>query len=238
MIINTPPLDVRKVNVVPALFKAQLPDTLKVLHQAIPEWSAVHVTAETAGRRGATQEEIRDGLLAQLKPKAMLFDPIYTLANPEVPPHTVATFVPDRIKPTFTSEYQGWKYIVYPEARAALREFLDAALGGMPEGLVGIADALVKGKTRGQVALEGWTGSVGLPAYKRTMEALVQPEDPVVFWDTSFGFEATGEAFLKSSDMVLGMLGTQQDRLYFDAAQFSWYVVFYPGGQMRVGLLS
>lgn len=238
MIINTPPLATKTVNVVPLLFKAQLPDTLNQIRQAIPDWTAVHVVADTAIKRGATPQEIQAELLAQLKPTAALYDPIYTLSNPAVPPNTLFTLAPDRVRPTFAPEYDLWKYVYYADARELLGEFLDRALGGVPEGRVGIADALTKGKSRGPVALEGWTGSVGVPAFRRTMEAILEPGAPVFFWDTSFGFEATGETFIKTADLVLGLFGAKEDRLYFDAANFSWYAVFYPGGQMRIGLLS
>jgi hypothetical protein len=70
------------------------------------------------------------------------------------------------------------------------------------------------------------------------MEAVVDPAGPVMFWDTSFGFESTGASFIKGLDFVLGLFGARGDRLYFDAAEFSWFVACYPGGQMRVGLLS
>ena len=42
----------------------------------------------------------------------------------------------------------------------------------------------------------------------------------------------------KTADLVLGLFGAKEDRLHFDAANFSWFAVFYPGGQMRVGLLG
>ncbi len=240
MIINTPPLATKSVPVVPLLFKAQLPDTLNQIRQAIPDWTAVHVTSEqpAAIQRGSSPQEIQAELLAQLKPVAALHDPIYALSNPEIPPNTLFTLVPDRVRPTLASEYDLWKYVYYKEARALLKEFFDRALGGIPEGRVGLADALTKGQARGPAALEGWTGSVGVPTFKRTMEAVLDPSSRILFWDTAFGFEATGETFLKTSDIVLGLFGSKEDRLYFDATNFSWFAVFYPGGQMRVTLLA
>jgi hypothetical protein len=237
MIISTPALAVKNVTVFPALFKAQLPDTLNAIRQVIPDWTAVHVIGQAAGR-GSTKEEIRDELVKQLQPSAMLYDPIYTLSVPAIPPNTLTTLVPDRIRPTFCSEYELWKYIYYKEARALLKEFFKRALGGIPDGPVGLADALMKGKLNGQAVLEGWTGSIGAPSFKRTMEAILDPKGRVMFWDTSFGFEATGSIFLATSEMILGQFGAKTDRLYFDAANFSWFVVFYPGGQMRVGMLG
>lgn len=239
MIINTPPLASKSVPVVPFLFKAQLPDTLNQIRQAIPDWTAVHVVSEASAiKRGPSPQEMQAELLAQLKPMAAPMDPIYALSKPEIPPGTLFTLVPDRVRPTFAPEYDLWKYVYYKEARGLLKEFLGRALGGMPEGRVGMADALTKGKIRGQVALEGWTGSVGVPGFKRTMEAILDPAARVLFWDTSFGFEATGETFLRTADMVLGLFGAKEDRLYFDAVNFSWFAVFYSGGQMRVGLLG
>lgn len=238
MIIKTPSLAVKKINVFGALFKAQFPDTLNSIRQAIPDWTAVHVILDGPARRSPTKEEMRDELLAQLKPLAMLHDPIYSLTTPEIPPDTVATFVPDRVKPAFVSEYANWKFVHYKESRARLEGLLDRFLGGVPEGNVGVADALIKGPIKGPAVIDGWTGSVGIPAYKRTMEALIDPKGPVMFWDASFGFETTGETFLKMSDFILGMFGSQDDRVYFDAAGFSWFVVFNMGGHMRVGLLS
>jgi hypothetical protein len=239
MICNTPPLSVKTVSVVPALFKAQLPDTLRAIQLTIPEWTAVHVTAAAgaAGRNAVTPDQVREELLGKLRPLAMLHTGIHPLTTPEIPPNTIATFVPDQVKPSFAPEYQNWKFIYYKQARARLFEFFDRALGGIPEGPVGVADALVHGPIKGQVGLEGWTGSVGVPSYRRTMDALVDPQGKVMFWDTAFGFEASGETFLKTSDLILGMFGAKQDRLYFDATGFSWFVVFYPAGQMRVGLL-
>lgn len=240
MNIKTPSLAVVNLKVHPALFKAQLPDTLNTIRQAIPGWSAVHVLADlpAAGKRGSSKEEMRDELVGSLKPLAMLYDPIYTLTTPGIPPNAVATLVPDRVKPPHVAQYEGWKYIYYQESRALLDAFYDRALGGMPDGPIGPAEALLKGKTRGQAVLEGWTGSIGIPAYKRTMEAVVDAAGPVMFWDGAFGFESTGEMFLKGSDFVLGMFGSKDDRLYFDAAGFSWYVAINAGGSMRIGLLD
>src|SRR6185295_20406958 len=95
MMINTPALAVKSVAVFPALFKAQLADTLNVLRQAIPDWTAVHVTGQLGGR-GSTKEEIQTELVNALKPAAMLYDPIYTLSVPTIPPNTITTLVPDR----------------------------------------------------------------------------------------------------------------------------------------------
>jgi hypothetical protein len=237
MMISTPALAVKSVTVFPALFKAQLPDTLNSIRQLIPDWTAVHVIGQ-AGGRGSTKEEIQSELVKQLQPSAMVYDPIYTLSVPAIPANTLTTLVPDRIRPTFCSEYELWKYIYYKEARKLLKEFFDRALGGIPDGPVGLADALMKGKINGQAVLEGWTGSIGAPSFKRTMEAILDPKGRVMFWDTSFGFEATGSIFLATSEMVLGQFGAKTDRLYFDAVNFAWFVVFYPGGQMRVGLLG
>lgn len=237
MIINTPPLAVKTVPVFPALFKAQLPDTLNVLRQAIPDWTAVHVTGQLGGR-GSSKEEIQSELLNALKPQAMLFDPIYTLSVPAIPPNTITTLVPDRVRPSFASEYELWKFIYYKDSRALLKEFFKRALGGIPEGQVGVADALMKGQLNGQAVLEGWTGSIGAPSFKRTMEAILDPKGRVMFWDGSFGFEATGQIFMATAEMVLGAFGAKADRLYFDATNYSWFAVFYPGGQMRVGLLG
>ncbi len=240
MLIKTPPLSPRSVKVFPALFKAQLPDTLNVIRHAIPEWTAVHVVVEGAGpaRNAPTKEQIRDELLAQLKPMAALLSPIHTLTTPEIPPNTVCTLVPDRVRPTFAPEYQGWKFIYQADARARLKDIFDRALGGIPEGTMGVADALVKGQIRGQAVLEGWNGSLVIPAFKRTIEALIDPAGKVLFWDTAFGFETTGEAFFAMSDLILQMPGAQTDRLYFDATNFSWFLAFYPGGEMRVGMLG
>ena len=239
MIIKTPPLSPKNVNVFAALYKAQLPDTLNTIRQAVPEWVAVHVILEAAGaKRGPTKEETRDELLAGVKPIGMLYDPIYTLTTPEIPPNTIATYAPDRLKPSFAPQYAGYKYIFYKEARELLEALLEKALGGTPPGNVSVADALIKGPLKGPAVLEGWSGSIGIPAYKRTMEAVVDLQGPVMFWDSSFGFETTGEQFLKMSDFVLGAFGAKDDRLYFDAAEFSWFVTLNTGGQLRVGLLQ
>jgi len=237
MLINTPPLSTKTVNVVPPLFQAQLPDTLNQIRQVIPDWTAVHVVGQ-AGKRGSTPDEIRRELLAQLKPLATQYDPMYTLTTPAIPVNTIITLVPDRVKPSMVSQYDGWKFVYYAESRQLLEQFFDRALGGIPKENIGVADALIKGKIRGTVGLEGWTGSIGIPTFKRTMEAIVDPASPVLFWDTSFGFESTGESFVKNADFVLGLFGARGDRLYFDAAEFSWFVACYPGGQMRVGLLA
>jgi hypothetical protein len=221
----------------PALFKAQLPDTLNVLRQTIPDWTAVHITG-TPGPRGPSKEEISNELVNQLKPTAALYDPIYQLSVPAIPPNTICTLVPDRVRPNFTSEYEHWKYIYYTEARKLLKEFFTRAMGGIPDGPIGMGDALMKGKVNGQTALEGWTGSIGLPGFTRTMEAMIDPKAKVMFWDTAFGFEGTGQVFLKTADMILGAFGVKADRLYFDATAFTWFAVFYPGGQMRVCMLG
>jgi hypothetical protein len=238
MIFKTPSLSTKSVPVFSALFKAQLPDTLNAIRQAIPEWMAVHVLLEGPPRRTPTKEEMRDELLKQLQPMAMLYDPIYSLTTPEIPANAVATFVPDELKPKYALAYQDFKYIHYRPARARLKDFFDRALAGIPEGHVGLADALIKGKIAGQAVLEGWTWSMALASYKRTMEGLVNPKGRVMFWDSCFGYETTGEAFLKMSQSVLGMLDVKHDRLYFDADEFTWFLVLYPGGQLRVGLLG
>ena len=237
MMISTPALAVKNVPVFPALFKAQMPDTLNVLRQAIPDWTACHITGQLGGR-GATKEEIQTELINQLKPIAMLLDPIYTLSVPALPPNTITTLVPDRVRPSFASEYEMWKFIYYKESRTLLKEFFTRAQGGIPEGAVGMADALIKGQFNGQAVLEGWTGSIGAPSFKRTMEAVLDPKGRVMFWDGSFGFESTGSVFLATAELILGMFGAKADRLYFDATNFSWFLVLYPGGQMRVGLLG
>ncbi len=239
MIIKTPPLSVKTVTVFPALFKAQLPDTLNAVRQAIPDWAAVHVVAQPGPARNApTKEQMRDEILAALKPKVGLWDPIYALTTPEIPANTVATFAPDQLRPSFAPEYEGWKYVFYPEARARLKKLFDAAVGGIPEGFVGPAEALIKGKLNGQAVLEAWTGSMSIPSYERTVEAMVDPQAKVGFWDSSFGFETTGAGFLKMASSIIQMLDTKNDRLYFDAEQYSWFVVLYPGGEMRVAMLA
>jgi hypothetical protein len=235
--IATAPLAVKTVPVMPALFKAQLPDTLNVLRQAIPDWTAVHVTG-TPGPRGPSKEEITNELITQLKPTAGLYDPVFQLTVPGIPPNTICTLVPDRVRPNFAPEYEYWKFIYYKESRKLLKEFFDRAMGGIPDGPIGLGDALMKGKVEGQTALEGWTGSIGAPSFKRTMEAIIDPKGKVMFWDTAFGFEGTGDTFLKTSDMILGAFGVKADRLYFDASAFTWFAVFYPGGQMKVCLLG
>lgn len=239
MIISTPPLSVKSVSVVPLLFKAQLPDTLNVIRQAIPEWSAVHVTADPGSlKRGATPDEIRKELLAKLEGFAVPYDPIYTLTTPAIPPGTIVTLVPDKLRPKFAPEYEKWKFVYYKESRDLLKEFFDRALGGIPSGPMGVADALLKGAVRGQSALEGWSGTLSVPSFKRTMEAILDPAGWVVFWDGAFGFEATGQILLDGLDFVLGLFGSKGDRLYFDAESFSWFVVVQGAGTVKVGLLS
>src|SRR5688500_17463009 len=129
MIIKTPALSVKTVTVFPALFKAQFPDTLKAIKSAIPDWAAVHVVAQQGPARNApTKEQMRDELLAQLQPKAGLYDPLWPLSTPEIPANTVATFVPDEIRPSFATGYEGWKFVYYVEAREKLRMLLDVAI--------------------------------------------------------------------------------------------------------------
>src|SRR4029078_12492860 len=130
MMISTPALAVKNIPVFPALFKAQMPDTLNVLRQAIPDWTACHITGQLGGR-GATKEEIQTELINQLKPIAMLLDPIYTLSVPALPPNTITTLVPDRVSPSFASEYEMWKFIYYRESRALLKELFTRAHGGV-----------------------------------------------------------------------------------------------------------
>jgi hypothetical protein len=86
--------------------------------------------------------------------------------------------------------------------------------------------------------LEAWTGSLSIPSYERTVEAMIDPQGKVGFWDTSFGFETSGANFLKMSSSLIQMLNAKTDRVYFDADQYSWFVVFYPGGEMRVAMLT
>lgn len=239
MIIKTPPLSIKTVNVFAALFKAQLPDTLSAIRQALPEWVAVHVLLEAAGalRRTLTPEQMRDEIQNSLGEEATLLSSIYRLTTPEIPPHTIATFVPAKIRPKLAPQYQDWTYVHYADARERLENVCKQALGGVPEGHVGVAAAFT-GKINGTPVMEGWSGSIGLPTFKRTLEGLVEPQGRVMFWDTAFGFEMGGEGFVKIADRILNVADTRDDRIYFDATNYSWFIAFHPGGQMRVGLLA
>ncbi len=240
MIVKTPALSIKKVNVFGALFKAQMPDTVSAIRNAIPEWVAAHVILDQAGtlRKAISTDQMRSELLAALAPQAMLFDPIFRLTSPEIPPGTFATFVPDQMKPKLAPQYQGWNFVFYKDSRAQLATFLDAAIGGTPEGQVGIADALIKGPIKGQAVVEGWSGGLAIPTFRRTLEGMVEPNSKVMFWDTAFGFESSGESFVKSADQILGMPDSKHDRVYFDATAFSWFVALYPGGQLRAAMLA
>ncbi len=239
MIIKTPPLSIKKVSVFAALFKAQLPDTISAIHHALPDWVAVHVMLEQAGtlRKTITPEQMKDEILANLGEEAMVYDPIYRLTTPEIPPGTIGTFVPGKLRPKLAPQYQDFTYIYYPEARARLKRICEQAIGGEPAGLTSIASAFT-GKINGSAVMEGWGGSIGLPTLRRTLEGLVDPEGKVMFWDTAFGFETTGASFVKIVDRVLNMADSKDDRLYFDCENYAWFWVFHPGGQMRVGLLG
>jgi hypothetical protein len=124
----------------------------------------------------------------------MLMDPIYTLQVPTPPPNTITTLVPDRVRPSFASEYELWKFIYYKESRKLLKEFFDRALGGIPEGSIGVADALTQGKLNGQAVLEGWTGSVGAPSFKRTMEAIIDQKCRVMSGTARSGSRPPGRS--------------------------------------------
>ena len=50
--------------------------------------------------------------------------------------------------------------------------------------------------------------------------------------------ETSGANFLKMSPSIIQMLNVKTDRVYFDADQYTWFVVFYPGGEMRVAMLT
>jgi hypothetical protein len=239
MIIKPPPLSIKRVSVFAALFKAQLPDTLSAIRQALPDWVAVHVMLEQAGtlRKTITPEQMKDEILANLGDEAMALDPIYRLTTPEIPPGTIGTFVPNQLRPKLAPQYQDFTYIMYPQARAHLKKICEQAIGGEPAGLTGIASAFT-GKINGSAVMEGWGGSIGLPTLRRTLEGMVEPGGKVMFWDTAFGFETTGSTFVKIIDRVLNMADSKDDRLYFDCDTYSWFVAFHPGGQMRVGLLG
>jgi hypothetical protein len=100
-----------------------------------------------------------------------------------------------------------------------------------------MADALT-GQIRGVAALDESAGTLAAPTFKRTLEGLLDADARVTFWDTAFGFESTGATLLSQADTILHMPGHKEDRLYFDSAAYSWFVVFHPGGRMRVGLLA
>lgn len=238
MIVTTPPLSIKKLNVFAALFKAQFPDTLSALRAALKEWNAVHIIVDQAGalRRTISRDDMVKEILANVSPEATLLEPIYRLTTPEIPPNTIATIVPDALRPTLAPEYQGWRYIPYRETRARVRKILESAIGAEPEGRVGIAKAL-SGTLRGSAVLEGWGGSTALPTFKRTIEGVIADDSWIMLWDTSFGFECDPPEFLAHADQVLNMPDRREDRLYFGSS-YSWFAVFHPGGQMRVGLLG
>ncbi|MBI2930834.1 MAG: hypothetical protein HYY16_04220 [Planctomycetes bacterium] len=241
MIITTPSLSIKKVDVFAALFKAQLPDTLSVIRAALKEWNAVHVAVDSVGalRRGtATKEQIRGELLKELAPDAALLDPIYRIATPEIPPGTLATFVPDAVRPRLAPEYQGWTYVPYREGRARVRKICEAALGREPQGPIGIADALA-GSFNGSAVMDESVGTLATPTFRRTLEGLLKADEPVTFWDTAFAFEAKGADMLAQADYVLHGPDRTYDQLYFDSANASWFLVLHPGhGRMRLGLLA
>ena len=67
------------------------------------------------GGRGSTNEEIQSELLNQLKPSAMLFDSIYTLQVPALPPNmssaiaaTISITIPMRGDPDDFRPYSIW----------------------------------------------------------------------------------------------------------------------------------
>src|SRR5688500_18858955 len=123
---RTPPLGIKVLEVYRALFRSQLPDTLKAVRENLREWKAVHVVlSETmTTRRDISSSEMREMLTKGIHPDGAPIEPGIAMESTNVPGGTLLTIVPNALKPKNASEYSGWDYLPYLELRHRLAAFV------------------------------------------------------------------------------------------------------------------
>jgi hypothetical protein len=227
---RTPPLGIKVLEVYRALFRSQLPDTLKAVRENFREWKAVHVVlSETlTTRRDISSSQMREALTQGIKPDGAPLEPGIAMESDRVPGGTLVTLVPDALRPKNSTEYSGWDYLPYLELRRRLAAFVQRTLGGPPAG--SLAQALLAAG-RGTTVYAGSSSQTSAPDFARALAGVVPKEGRVTFFDSMFGFEAPTERFLEQSERLFNMPGRKSDMLYF---QDTWYAVFHRRGELKV----
>jgi hypothetical protein len=233
---RTPPLGIKVLEVYRALFRSQLPDTLKAVRENLREWRAVHVVlSETmTTRRVISSSEMREALISGIRPDGAPLEPGIAMESDRIPGGTLITLVPDAIKPKTSTEYGGWDYLPYMELRRRLAVFVGRALPSPPGG--SIAQALLTAG-KGTPVYSGSGSQTSAPDFARALAGIVAKEGRVTFFDSYFGFEAPATRFLEQSERVFNMPGRKSDMLYFDDKS-DWYAIFHRRGELKVAKTS
>jgi len=227
---RTPPLGIKVLEVYRALFRSQLPDTLKAVRENFREWKAVHVVlSETlTTRRDISSSQMREALTQGIKPDGAPLEPGILMESDRVPGGTLVTLVPDALRPKNSTEYSGWDYLPYLELRRRLAAFVQRTLGGPTTG--SLAQALMA-SSHGTTVYSGSSSQTSAPDFARALAGVVPKEGRVTFFDSMFGFEAPAERFLEQTERLFNMPGRKSDMLYF---QDTWYAVFHRRGELKV----
>jgi len=229
---RTPPLGIKVLEVYRALFRSQLPDTLKAVRENLQEWRAVHVVlSETmTTRRDISSSEMREMLTKGIRPDGAPLEPGIAMESDRVPGGTLLTIVPDALKPKAAPEYGGWTYLPFLELRRRLAAFVGPALDAPPPPGGSIAQALLA-SPKGTVVYSGSSSQTSAPDFARALAGIVNKDGRVTLFDSVFGFEASAAEFLGQAERVFNMPGRRSDMLYF---QDTWYAAFHRRGELKV----
>ncbi|HZL72227.1 MAG TPA: hypothetical protein VFC86_07195 [Planctomycetota bacterium] len=233
---RTPPLGIKVLEVYRALFRSQLPDTLKAVRDNLQDWRAVHVVlSETmTTRKDISSSEMREMLTKGIRPDGAPLEPGIAMENDRVPGGTLVTLVPDALKPKNATEYGGWTYLPYLELRRRLAAFVERALPAPPAPASSLAQLLFA-SPKGTPVYSGSGSQTSAPDFARAVAGLVNREAGVTFFDSLFGHEAPAAAFLEQAERLFNMPGRRSDMLFF---QDSWYAVFHRRGELKVAKIS
>jgi hypothetical protein len=231
---RTPPLGFKVLEVYRALFRSQLPDTLKAVRENLQEWRAVHIVlAETlTTRRDISSSQMREAIISGVRPDGAPLEPGIAMENDRVPGGTLITIVPDAIKPKNSTVYGGWDYLAYLELRRRLASFVALALPAPLAPGGSLAQALLS-SGKGTTVYSGTSSHTAAPDFTRALAGIVPKESRVTFFDSFFGFETSAAKFLEQAEHVFNMPGRKSDMLYFDP-QAGWYAVFHRRGEVKV----
>ena len=229
---RTPPLGIKVLEVYRALFRTQLSSTLESVRENLREWRAVHVLlSETlTTRRDISSKEMREALVAGIKPDGAPLEPGIALESDRVPGGTLITLVPDAIKPKNATEYGGWNYLAYLELRRRLASFVERSLAAPPAPGSSLAQALIA-SPKGTSLYAGSSSQTSAPDFARAVAGLVNREGRVTFFDSLFGHEAPAATFIEQAERLFNMPGRRSDMLFF---QDTWYAVFHRRGELKV----
>ena len=229
---RTPPLGIKVLEVYRALFRAQLHDTLEAVRESLREWRAVHVvlTETLTTRRDISSSQMREALVAGIKPDGAPLEPGIAVESDRVPGGTIVTISPDAIKPKIAPEYGGWSYLPYLELRRRMAAFVARAFPAPPPPEASLAQAL-HSSGRGTTVYAGSGSRTSAPDFARAVAGITVRDGRVTFFDGAFGFEAPAATFLEQAERIFNMPGRRSDMLYF---QDPWYAVFHRRGELKV----